>query len=65
MPKKSNDGEFSCKICFKKFSKLTALGGHTSKAHPGSSDGYKFKIARREERTLERSLLHEAKVLFR
>ena len=45
---------FSCKICAKKFRTRQALGGHMSKLHPGSSEKYKRKLMRREERVNDR-----------
>ena len=50
-----------CKICGLKLKSFTALGGHTSKAHPNMSSEFSKRILRREERTFERSLLEAAK----
>jgi hypothetical protein len=40
------------------------LGGHISKAHPGSSEIYNRKQQIRKERALERKLLSMAKKRF-
>ena len=39
-----------------------ALGGHMSRVHPGQSNSYARKVARREERTFDRELLRLAKI---
>ena len=38
-----------------------SLGGHKSRKHPHSSDAYKKKMARRDERVQERQILELAK----
>ena len=56
--------KFDCPICFKKYGKAQALGGHMSKAHPQMSDQYLYKQKRRNERTLERKILQQAKIEY-
>ena len=41
-----------------------ALGGHQSKAHPGTSSNYQKKLEIRAARTEERALLVKAKEWF-
>jgi hypothetical protein len=43
------------------FKTQRALGGHTSKGHPGKSSKYAKKIKTREKRTSHRFFLDEAK----
>ena len=53
-----------CPYCETVFEKLTALGGHISKAHAGRSTQYRYKTERYRERTFDRSLLACAKKMF-
>ena len=53
-----------CKICGKKWKNYSALGGHTSKAHPKLSSEFSKRMRIREERTFERSMLQAAKDVF-
>jgi len=55
---------FKCGICGAEYSKSVALGGHQSKAHPGTSANYKRKIEIRQSREEERKLLERAKEWF-
>ena len=59
----SSEG-WKCKICNMKFLNKESLGGHTSKAHPNSSNKYKKKLQTRMEREPERILLATAKSIF-
>ena len=54
----------TCKICGIKMKSSTALGGHTSKAHPNMSIDFSKRMRIREERTFERSMLQAAKDVF-
>ena len=36
--------EYKCKYCDMTFEKSVSLGGHLSKAHPGSSKPYNYKM---------------------
>ena len=60
------DGQqiFKCGICGAEYSKSVALGGHQSKAHPGTSSSYKRKLEIRQSREEERKLLERAKEWF-
>ena len=50
-----------CDKCGDIFNSGWALGGHASRVHPGTSEAYKKKVQRREEREFERKLLQLAK----
>ena len=56
--------EWKCEFCDKVYPKSVQLGGHQSKAHPGTSSNYKRKIEIRESRATERELLEKAKEWF-
>ena len=45
---------WKCGLCDKVFNKSVALGGHQSKAHPGTSKSYARKIEIRAARVDER-----------
>ena len=47
---------FTCKFCTKVFPTRSALGGHISKSHPGSSASYNHKKTVRDKRWLLREL---------
>ena len=51
---------YKCKLCPKRFSQCSALGGHSSKAHPGMSEAYNHKKKVRDLRELERDLHNHA-----
>ena len=53
--------EFKCKFCEMSFEKSVSLGGHLSKAHPGSSKPYNYKMKVRIEREEQRKYLQLAK----
>jgi len=55
---------YICKICRKKFITPSALGGHTSKAHPGESYDYKGKLKIRDENEPNRLALISARETF-
>ena len=56
---------YICKICRKKFVTPSALGGHTSKAHPGESNDYQDKLKIRNENKNNRiALIHARKSFF-
>jgi len=50
-------GTVKCPFCARTFKAFQALGGHTSKAHPGESKVYKAKMERRDERSDARDIL--------
>ena len=54
-----------CKICGARLKSFTALGGHTSKAHPKQSKDFAKRMQIREERTLDRQMLEQAKNIFK
>ena len=54
----------TCEICKLKFKNGVALGGHASKAHPGSSLKYNYKLKVRAARDGEREFLKKAKEWF-
>ena len=56
---------FPCPHCGKTYPSSRSLGGHISKAHPGSSDTFTHKIKVRKERTHKRMALTLAKELLR
>lgn len=59
------DGKnFKCRYCTKLFSSCAALGGHISKAHPGSSKTYNQKKKVRAQRELERRLHKESMFIY-
>ena len=53
-----------CKVCGKGFEKAVQLGGHVSKAHPGTSVAYIRKCATRENRTKDREMRVKAREWF-
>ena len=55
------NGMFKCSFCEKRYPKSVSLGGHVSKAHPGTSVNYSKKLAIRKSREVERSFLKKAK----
>jgi hypothetical protein len=57
-------GTVKCPFCARTFKAFQALGGHTSKAHPGESKVYKAKMERRDERTDARNILKQAKTIY-
>ena len=57
--------KFPCKMCDKSFLTRSALGGHMSKSHPGTSVAYNHKKAVREKRKLERELHATAMAEYR
>ena len=52
---------FYCRPCDEEFDTGQALGGHMSRVHPGKSESYARKIARRREREFDRELLRLSK----
>jgi len=56
---------YKCKLCPKRFSQCSALGGHISKAHPGMSEAYNHKKKVRDLRELERELHNHAIQVYR
>ena len=50
-----------CHVCYESFINAQSLGGHKSRKHPNTSDAYKKKMARRDERVQERQILELAK----
>ena len=61
---KQKKNRFTCKYCFKKFRTSHALGGHTSKLHPGISKKFKRTLIRREERANDRYVHSLAKEIL-
>jgi hypothetical protein len=57
-------GTVKCPFCARTFKAFQALGGHTSKAHPGESKVYKAKMERRDERSDAREILKQAKTIY-
>ena len=55
---------WKCSLCDAVFAKSVALGGHQSKAHPGTSSNYQRKLEIRAARASERQLLENAKDWF-
>ncbi len=55
---------FKCDICDREFASSTALGGHTSKSHPGLSERYSSKLVIRRSRDLHRQLHKDAKAAY-
>lgn len=53
-----------CKICGIRLPSFTALGGHTSKAHPKMSVEFQKRMKVRKARTLDRQILKAAKEIF-
>jgi uncharacterized C2H2 Zn-finger protein len=53
--------QFKCPQCSKTFDKHQSLGGHQSKAHPGTSKSYSYKIERREAGTFNRDVIKVVK----
>ncbi len=58
------DGAFKCDFCELRYDTSQALGGHTSKSHPGQSFTYLLKQQKRESRAEKREALKSAKELF-
>ena len=58
--KEANSSPNVCSICNKVFEKPQALGGHWSKAHPGESKQYRYKMLIRNSRVIEREVLLNA-----
>jgi hypothetical protein len=56
--------KFECKHCPATYVTSRQLGGHTSRAHPGSSKDYLLKLKVRERRKPEREAHEKAKLLF-
>ena len=63
-PLKTKKKLFSCEHCSRKFRTRQALGGHTSKIHPGSSERFKRMIVRREQRANDRHVHRLAKEIY-
>jgi uncharacterized C2H2 Zn-finger protein len=61
---KEDPSVFQCNKCDKTFSSQQALGGHSSKSHPGSSQKYNKKIVVRQGREYEREMLKQAKKMI-
>jgi len=55
---------YVCKLCRKKFITPSALGGHTSKAHPGESLDYQDKLRTRDKNESNRIALIQARRAF-
>ena len=64
LPTKLKKKNFSCKHCSKQFKTRQALGGHTSKLHPGRSEKFKLGLIRREERANDRYVHSLAKEIY-
>ena len=62
--KKTKRGSFKCDFCNAVFPSHQGLGGHMSRTHKDQSLKFKKKKEIRENRTLERDMLGEAKKIF-
>ena len=67
-PRDSDDDDdeirYYCKLCDRGFSNAQALGGHSSRKHPGKSLEYNHKKLVREKRQFLRSKLLLAKIMY-
>ena len=59
---KITKSKFTCNFCSAGFTSAVSLGGHVSKAHPGSSTNYSRKLEIRKQRSKDRESLASAKV---
>ena len=64
LPKAEPKNKFQCKYCKIRFRSRQALGGHTSKSHPGRSTTFTRSMIRRDERVNERYVHKLAKDIF-
>ena len=55
---------YKCSICDRSFTR-NGLGGHMSRAHPGSSESYQKKKDIRKMREYNRAILREAQRRYR